>query len=333
MKFNAVVGNPPYQLTDGSGGTNDAPIYQHFVEAAQKLTSQYASLIIPSRWFTTGRENLLGDFRASMLNNPGIRMLFAFTNSHDVFPTVEIKGGLCYYLYDADYSGDCLYTLVQNGQRSATKRRLGDFDILIREPQLAAIVKKVAEQIPQDEETVSSLISSDTPFGIPTNPQSSKKNPIPVFENTGNGHDTKLLYLDKAERKIAYIDGSKITKNAADIEKDKVFVPKAGGSGTDPNVLGKPEYGTPNSICSQTFLYAPFESREEAENFITYMKTRFFRILVSACKISQDAPSKAYRFVPMQDFSKPWTDAELYEKYGLSDEEIAFIEATIKPME
>ena len=333
MKFNAVVGNPPYQLTDGSGGTNDAPIYQHFVEAAQKLTSQYASLIIPSRWFTTGRENLLGDFRASMLNNPGIRMLFAFTNSHDVFPTVEIKGGLCYYLYDADYSGDCLYTLVQNGQRSATKRRLGDFDILIREPQLAAIVKKVAEQIPQDEETVSSLISSDTPFGIPTNPQSSKKNPIPVFENADKGHDTKLLYLDKAERKIAYIDGSKITKNAADIEKDKVFVPKAGGSGIDPNVLGKPEYGTPNSVCSQTFLYAPFESRAEAENFITYMKTRFFRLLVSACKISQDAPSKAYRFVPMQDFSKPWTDAELYEKYGLSDEEIAFIEATIKPME
>lgn len=180
---------------------------------------------------------------------------------------------------------------------------------------------------------MSSLISSDTPFGIPTNPQSSKKNPITVYENAGVGHETQLLYLDKAGRKIAYIDGNLITKNASDIEKHKVFVPEAGGSGADPNVLGKPEYGSPNSVSSQTFLYAAFESQTEAENFITYMKTKFFRILVSACKISQHAPSKAYRFVPLQDFSKPWTDAELYAKYGLTEEEINFIEATIKPME
>lgn len=333
MKFDAVVGNPPYQMTDGSGGTNDAPIYQFFVESAQKISSKYVSLIIPSRWFTTGRENLLGDFRAGMLNNPGIRMLFAFTNSREVFPTVEIKGGLCYYLYDANYSGDCIYTLVQDGQRNTATRRLGDFDIFIREPQLAAIVKKVTEQIPKDEETVSSLISSDTPFGIPTNPLSSKKNPFTIFPEPGNGHETKLLYLDSTERKIAYIDGRVITKNADDIEKNKVFVPEAGGSGTDPYVLGKPVYGSPNSVCSQTFLYAAFDSRIEAENFITYMKTKFFRILVSACKISQHAPSKAYRFVPLQDFSKSWTDEELYEKYGLSENEIKFIESMVKPME
>lgn len=333
MKFDAVVGNPPYQMTDGSGGTNDAPIYQFFVESAQKITSEYVSLIIPSRWFTTGRENLLGDFRAGMLNNPGIRMLFAFTNSRDVFPTVEIKGGLCYYLYDATYSGDCMYTLVQDGQRNTAARRLGDFDILIREPQLATIVKKVTEQIPKDEETVSSLISSDTPFGIPTNPMSSKKNPFTIFSEPGKGHETKLLYLDRTGRKIAYVDGRVIAKNADDIEKDKVFIPEAGGSGTDPYVLGKPVYGSPNSVCSQTFLYAAFDSRIEAENFITYMKTKFFRILVSACKISQHAPSKAYRFVPLQDFSKSWTDEELYEKYSLSEDEIEFIESKIRAMD
>lgn len=333
MKFDAIVGNPPYQMTDGSGGTNDAPIYQFFVESAQKISSKYVSLIIPSRWFTTGRENLLGDFRAGMLNNPGIRMLFAFTNSRDVFPTVEIKGGLCYYLYDATYSGDCMYTLVQDGQRNTATRRLGDFDILIREPQLASIVKKVTEQIPKDEETVSSLISSDTPFGIPTNPLSSKKNPFTIFSEPGKGHETKLLYLDRTERKIAYVDGRVITKNADDIKKDKVFVPEAGGSGIDQYVLGKPVYGSPNSVCSQTFLYAAFDSRIEAENFITYMKTKFFRILVSACKISQHAPSKAYRFVPLQDFSKPWTDEELYEKYDLSEDEIEFIESKIRAMD
>ncbi len=333
MKFNAVVGNPPYQLTDGSGGTNDAPIYQYFVEASQKLTSIYASLIIPSRWFTTGRENLLGDFRANMLNNPGIRELYAFTSSRDVFPTVEIKGGLCYFLFDESYTDNCLYTLVQDGKRDSAKRRLGDFDILIREPKLASIVKKISEQIGQNEETVSSLISTDTPFGIPTNPSSSKKNPISVYPTEGKGHSTKLLFLENMERKIAYIDGSKITKNTSDIDRFKVFVPKAGGSGTDPYVLGKPEYCEKNSVCSQTFLYAAFDNEDEAKNFITYMKTKFFRALVSACKISQDAPSKAYRFVPIQDFTKPWTDAELYAKYALTDEEIAFIESTIKPME
>ena len=115
--------------------------------------------------------------------------------------------------------------------------------------------------------------------------------------------------------------------------KHKVFVPEAGGSGTDPYVIGKPEYCEPNSVCSQTFLYAAFDNADEAKNFICYMKTKFFRILVSACKISQHAPSKTYRFVPLENFKQTWTDTELYAKYNLNEEEIAFIEATIKPME
>lgn len=333
MKFDAIVGNPPYQLPDGSGGTNDAPIYQHFVETAMTLKPHYLSLIIPSRWFTTGRENLLGDFRDNMLHNHGISKMYVFMDSHEVFPTVEIKGGLCYYLFDEKHNGECSYTLIQNGTRRTANRKLDDFDVLIRDPVLANVIKKIVNQIPQGENTVSVLISSDTPFGIPTNPQSSKKTPITVYPNIGQGHDTKLLYLDNTERKIGFVEGSRISKNAEDISKDKVFVPEAGGSGNDPYVLGKPEYCEPNSVCSQTFLYAAFSGKKEAENFITYMKTKFFRILVSACKISQHAPSKAYRFVPMQDFSKPWTDSDLYAKYGLTQEEIDFIESTIKPME
>lgn len=333
MKFDAIVGNPPYQLTDGSGGTNDAPIYQYFVDFAKEISNNYVSLIIPSRWFTTGRENLLGAFRASMLNAPGIRSMFAFTNSSDVFPTVEIKGGLCYFLYDSHFTDDCTYTLVHGGQRSTSKRNLGDFDIFIREPILASIVKKVLRQMSGEADSVSTLISSDTPFGIPTNPQSSKKNPITVYSSAAGNHTTKLLYLDRMERRIAYIDGNKILKNTADIHKDKVFIPEAGGSGMDPYVLGKPEYGEPNSVCSQTFLYASFNSKVEAENFISYLKTKFFRVLVSACKISQHAPSKAYRFVPLQDFGKQWTDDELYSKYNLIPEEITFIESKIRAMD
>lgn len=134
-------------------------------------------------------------------------------------------------------------------------------------------------------------------------------------------------------RTTAYVSRGSIKKNTRDIDKHKVFIPEAAGSGNDPYVVGKPEYAPAGSVCSQTFLYVPFETEQEAHNFISYLRTKFFRILVSACKISQHTPSKNYRFVPLQDFTKSWIDAELYEKYELTDEEIAFIEATIKPME
>ena len=330
MKFDAVVGNPPYQITDGSGGSNDAPIYQYFVESAQQLSPNYVSLIIPSRWFTTGRENLLGDFRRNMLTNRKIADLFVYTNSRDIFPTVEIKGGLCYFLLDEKHSDDCMYTLIHDGKRDVCMRQLDEFDVLIREPQLATIVKKVMDRT---TDTVDSIISNDTPFGIPTNPFSSGKRSIHIFRESSDAHNTLLYYIEKQVRKVAYVQKGDIIKNASDIDKFKVLIPEAAGSGNDPYVVGKPEYAPQNSICSQTFLYVPFNQEIEAKNFISYLKTKFFRVLVSACKISQHTPSKTYRFVPVQDFSKPWTDAELYEKYGLTDEEIAFIESMIKPME
>uniref|UniRef100_UPI003A8E1813 Eco57I restriction-modification methylase domain-containing protein n=1 Tax=Enterocloster clostridioformis TaxID=1531 RepID=UPI003A8E1813 len=330
MKFDAVVGNPPYQITDGSGGSNDAPIYQYFVESAQQLSPNYVSLIIPSRWFTTGRENLLGDFRRNMLTNRKIANLFVYTNSRDIFPTVEIKGGLCYFLLDEKHSDDCMYTLIHDGKRDVCMRKLDEFDVLIREPQLATIVKKVMDRT---AETVDSIVSNDTPFGIPTNPFSSGKKSVRIFEESNDDHNTLLYYIEKQVRKVAYVQKSDITKNSSDIDKCKVFIPEAAGSGNDPYVVGKPEYAPQNSICSQTFLYVPFNDESEAKNFISYLKTKFFRVLVSACKISQHTPSKTYRFVPVQDFSKPWTDAELYEKYALTKEEIAFIESMIKPME
>ena len=333
LKFDAIVGNPPYQLTGGSGGTNDAPIYQEFAMLANTVNPQYTSLIMPARWFTGGREHLLGEFRKSMLENRGVKTLIVYADSHDIFPTVEIKGGLCYYLIDKSYNGDCEYTLSLNGERKTVFRRLDDFDILIRDPVLAAIVKKVAVYIKQDEDSVASMISGDTPFGIPTNPKDSKKYNITVYDFSDSQHNTRLYYLDEMKRSIAYINREIVSKNAEDIDKFKVFIPKAGGSGSDPYVLSKPELAPENSVCSQTYLYAAFESEEEAHNFISYLKTKFFRALVSAMKVSQDAMSRTYRFVPVQDFSKAWTDAELYAKYALTAEEIAFVEAMIKPMD
>lgn len=333
LKFDAVVGNPPYQLTGGSGGTNDSPIYQHFVQLAKKVGPTYVSFIMPARWFTTGRENLIGRFRREMLTDRTISKMVVYTDSHDVFPSVEIKGGLCYFLMDSRYNGDCRYELVEGGIRSVDMRNLGDFDILIRNAKLGEIVKKVMSSISSENETIASIVSSDTPFGIPTNPFGSAKLSIPVYRYISVEHNTRLYYLENMERSIAYVSKTSITKNSRDIDKYKVLIPEAGGSGNDPMVLGKPICAPENSICSQTFLYVPFESEVKALNFISYLQTKLFRILVSACKISQHAPSKTYRFVPMQDFSRPWTDADLYAKYGLTDEEIAFIEATIKPME
>lgn len=331
LKFDAVVGNPPYQLTGGSGGSNDSPIYQHFAELAIKLNPNYISLIIPSRWFSGGRENLLAEFRKNMLSNRSISKMYAYTDSRDIFPTVDIKGGLCYYLYDKTYNGDCQYTLVQDGKSTTSTRNLSDFDILIRDPQLAPIVKKVMDEN-GNAPTVATIISGDTPFGIPTNPQTSAKSVTQVFKDATPEHNTLLLYLDKI-RTTAYVCRANIKKNAADIDKYKVFLPKAAGSGNDPYVLGKPEFATPNSVCSQTFLYAAFDTELEAKNFISYLSTKFFRVLVSACKISQETPSKVYRFVPIEDLSKQWTDQELYTKYNLTEGEISYIEAKIKPFE
>ena len=335
VKFDIVVGNPPYQLKDGSGGTNDAPIYQHFVESAHAVNPIISTLIMPSKWFTSGREHLLGEFRQKMLNNRSIQNMVVYSDFRDIFPDVNIKGGLCYYQYNSNYSGDCSYKLIQGGKSSVCSRRLNEYDVLIQNPTLAAIVKKISNFDNEDVGSVASIISNDTPFGIPTNPATSKKNPYDVFNNASDDHNTQLFYLDKAKRKIAYINRNDIKKNAQDIDFHKVFIPAAYGAGEDfpHQIVGRPEYAEPNSVCSQTYLYATFRSEEEAKNFISYLKTKVFRALVWACRIEQHLPNKTYRFVPLQDFSKPWTDADLYAKYELTEEEIAFIESMIKPME
>jgi hypothetical protein len=208
------------------------------------------------------------------------------------------------------------------------------FDILIRDPRIANIVEKVYSQTKKECIVgVDTIISGDTPFGIPTNVMDSAKNPFKVYDNKTSEHDLIVYYLEKNKRHIAYLSKSDIKKNNQDIDKDKVFLPKASGSGNDPYVLGEPIIAQKHSVCSQTFIYAAFANEEEAKNFVTYIKTKFVRILIASIKLTQDCLSGVFRFVPLQDFSKPWTDAELYAKYGLTDDEIAFIESMIKPME
>lgn len=343
MKFDAIVGNPPYQLTGGSGGNNDAPIYQHFALIAMKLTQGYSSLIMPSRWFAAGRENLLGDFRKHMLTCGRIKKLITYADGSDLFTNVEIKGGICYYLDDAKYDGKCSYTLIRGGETQNVETDLAQFDILIREPQLIGIVQKVTAKIKKDNiKTVDSIMSADTPFGIPSNPRDSSKTPFKVYETSSNEHNVLLYHIENQKRKIEYAALSDIKKNASDIDKYKVFITIAGGSGNDEKVLSIPEYAPSHSVCSQSYIYAAFKTEVEAKNYRIYVMSRFFRVLVSAIKITQSAPSRVYRFVPLQDFTAKsdidWTksvaeiDRQLYAKYNLTDEEIAFIEQMIKPM-
>lgn len=344
MKFNAIVGNPPYQFTGGSGGNNDAPIFQHFCRIASKVSNQYVSLVVPSRWFAAGRENLLGDFRREMLNSGHIEKLIVYSDSSVLFPNVEIKGGICYYMENKQYNDKCSYTLHDDGIKQESEITLNAFDILIRNPKLSSIVENIEKQrIANEESTVDTIISSDTPFGIPSNPKESKKTPFKVYNDSTSEHNVLLFHIEKGVRKIEYVNKNDVQKNINDIDAFKVFVTGAGGSGNDPKVMGDPEYAPKNSVCSQSYLYSAFNTEIEAKNFIKYIKTKFFRVLVSAMKITQSAPSRVYRFVPLQDFtpssdidwSKPVADIDrqLYAKYGLSDEEVAFIESVIKVME
>ena len=341
MKFNAVVGNPPYQLVGGSGGTNDSPIYQYFCQVAKKITPQYISLIIPSRWFAAGRDNLLGDFRKQMLNDGNVRKLVTFDDSKVLFSNVEIKGGCCYYIEDLNYKGDCEYTLVESESIQTERISLNAFDVLIRHPRLAKIVKKIMDII-KDAPCVDSIISSDTPFGIPTKPTNNAKTQFTLTPHTIDDNSVALYYVEDLKRCSAYVDRHSIKKNYQDIDKPKAFIPEAGGSGNDTKVLGNPEYAPANSVCSQSYLYAAFSSDEEAINFTKYIRTRFLRVLVSAKKITQHATNRVYSYVPLQDFTNQsninWNksiheiDQQLYAKYNLSEDEIEFIEKMIKPM-
>lgn len=335
MCIDIAVGNPPYQDEGGSGGTNDAPIYQEFCFVANKNSSQLSTLVIPSKWFTGGREHLLGEFRKEMLQSGQVRSLTNYSIAQELFEDVQIKGGVCYFVRDSVKCGSCVYELVKGDKRESAVVKLDDFNIMIREPKLAQIVKQVRTKANEEGlGFVDEIISADTPFGIPTNPFKSTKLRLSVVENKDELHDTILYYLKGTKRVTGYIDHSCVEKNKGDIDKYKVFVPAAYGAGENypHQILGVPEYGGKGSVCSQTYLYATFDSESEARNFIAYLRTRFFRLLVSAIKITQHAQSSVYQFVPMLDLKHKWTDEELCAKFGI-EEYKDYIESMIKPMD
>ena len=325
MKFDVIIGNPPYQLNDGGGiGSSAIPLYHKFIEQAKKLNPQFLIMITPSRWFTGGKG--LDAFRDSMLNDRRIKEIHDFPNSKDCFDNVEIKGGVNYFLWEKRHDGDCeVFTYDDGHCVSQLKRPLKEkgINVFIRYNQAINILHKVKNF---NEPSFADLISSAKPFGLRTffkgnnKPYKDKNDNVMLYQNGG----------------IGYISRSDIPKGAEWILKHKVFISYAYGMGTtEPyQVINTPFYGEPNSICTETYLLiGPFKNREICENVISYMKTKFFRFLIVLIKNTQHGTQKVYQLVPMQDFSRPWTDEQLYAKYGLSKDEINFIESMIRPMD
>jgi site-specific DNA-methyltransferase (adenine-specific) len=322
MQFDVVIGNPPYQMTGGAGGTSDASIYHLFVEQAQRLEPRYLSMVIPSRWLAGGRG--LDEFRASMLGGKHIRKLVDFPASKETFPGVEIKGGICYFLWSKEHSGPCDVTVTREGESISSTRDLGEFDVFIRDPQAVAILHKV---LSKEEVSITTLLSRDTPFGIASNFSEIAERP--------HKDDIPIFYIQRMKRKIGYVQRKVITKNADLIDTNKLLVPEAynGGDAVPHQILGKPEVAPSPSVCTQSYLFLRFNSERAARSAQSYYATRFFRFLVSLRKITQHALHSTYTWVPIQQWNRTWTDDDLYAKYGLSPKEQAYIESQVKAME
>ncbi len=321
MKFDVIIGNPPYQLDDGGAGASAKPIYHLFVEQAKKLNPQFLIMITPSRWFTGGKG--LDAFRDSMLNDKRMRKIVDFIDSKECFPSsADISGGVSYFLWDKNYNGDCLIENMENCIAiSSMERPLleENSNVFIRFNKSISILRKSKKF---NEPSFSKLVSSRKPFGFETSYKGfnqSKERTIQL--HTSNG--------------IKYVGKNDILRNYEWVDDYKVYIARAYGERISSEfwVLGKPFLGEPNTACTETYLViGNFENEQICQNVMSYIRTRFFRFLVLLKKNTQDGTSKVYEFVPMQDFSQSWTDDKLYAKYGLSKDEIAFIEKMVREM-
>lgn len=335
MQFDVIIGNPPYQLEDGGFGKSAAPIYHLFVEQAKKLEPRYLSLVIPARWFAGGKG--LDEFREAMLADNRVRSIDDYLSAADVFPGVGLKGGICYFLWDRDHPGLCnVSTHFKDWPVSRATRPLMEkgADVFIRFNDGLSILKKViAVETGQadslalpDGKRFDVLVSSLRPFGFRTffrGRKQMRKDDVTIYQNGGIGYVTR----DEVETGTELIDKWKIYIGRA--------APGTGNRDTYPHrILSTPFIGEPGSICSETYLcIGPFDTQAEAESALSYLTCRLTRLLILLHKPSQDTTRKVYTFVPTQTWTKPWTDADLYAKYGLNDEEVAFIEKIVRPME
>lgn len=328
MKFDVIIGNPPYQLSDGGGtGSSAMPIYHKFIQQSKKLNPRFITMIIPSRWFSGGKG--LDDFRDEMLHDDRIREIHDFGNANDCFPGVAIEGGVCYFLWNREQRGLCkVYSHSKDNITAMSERPLLEegADVFIRYNEIISVIRKVASF---SEKSFSDIVSPRNPYVFRSE-----------FKEEKNARNTcKMLGIEAGKRVFKSINLNLLGRGIDELPKYKIFISKADGAAgqigfpVPARIIGKAVICGPNVACTETFLrVGPFDNEETAKNVKAYMETKFFRALVGARK-NKNMTQATYSFVPLQDFSKPWTDKELYAKYNLSQEEIDFIETMIAPMD
>ena len=322
MQFDVVIGNPPYQL-QSDGGTRDMPIYQKFVNQAKTLEPRFLVMVIPSRWMASGLG--LAEFRRQMLGDSRIRTLVDFPAAAEVFPGVEIKAGVCYFMRDANHDGQCQVSMIRGGERvGPVDRDLGEFDVFVRDSRAVEILRKVQVR---GEQSVNTILARDKEFGWTSN--------FKGFNESLTAGDIPLHYIKTMKRGVGSISRQKITKSAHLVDTWKVLVPQAfnGGDALPHQIVGKSLIASSPSVCTQSFLFFHVDTEMEARSIQSYYCTRFFRFLVSLRKITQHATHATYTWVPLQTWDREWTDEALYEKYGITDEETALIESMVRHME
>ncbi len=320
MKLDAIVGNPPYQVMDGGAGVSAVPVYNRFVELAKKANPHYISMIMPAKWYNAGRG--LEQFRYDMLNDKSICKLYDYVDPHDCFPTVDVAGGVCYFLRDNQYKGLCNFVSCKSGSKIDYMRDLSESEVLIRHQEEMSILGKI---MIEGQLYLNNIAYSQKPFGLRTYVKPIESGDISLRYNGGIGPYSRELVMVNRE----LIDKWKIITSRLTAEH---------AGETDKNgqkrIFATLEILQPGTICTETYMMLnTFDKEVECTNMLQYLKTRFVRALIGIATSTQQMSKANFRFVPLQDFTRPWTDEELYKKYNLDENEIAFIESMIKPME
>ena len=323
MKFDVIIGNPPYQLSDGGNAASAIPLYHLFVEQAKRIQSHYLSMIIPARWYAGGRG--LEAFRETMLSDNRIKHLTDYADSSECFPGVNIAGGVCHFLWDKNYKGECTICNISKGSESKIQRSLSEYKVFVRSNTAIGLIRKMGAN---EQNSLSTLVYPSNPFGFRTYIRGKEKE----FDGS-----TKLITSEG----VGYVSRSDITKSLEAIDTYNVIMTRAMSGGNKPGLDGKYQIVpstmrvmSVNEICAETYIcIGAFKSKKEAVNLQSYLSTMFVRFLMLQAMTGIMINKDVFQFVPLQDFSHPWTDEMLYKKYGLTDEEIAFIESMIRPME
>ena len=317
MRFDVIVGNPPYQLDTGGSGRQATPLYHKFVQQAKSLNPRYISMIIPSRWFAGGMG--LDSFRQEMLNDERLSKIVDFTDARDCFPNVDIAGGVCYFLWDKHHSGEATIINNMKGKVYESRRSLNEFETFVRlSPAVPILRKVIRENLPN----LTKIVSPTVPFGLKTSERGTSEGDLTLISSAGNSK----INLSKVSAGHEYIRKWKVLTSKA--SHDHAGQPDKDGKR---RVLSKLEVIAPNTICTGSYiLLGAFETEEEALNLKSYAETRTFRFLVSLLSFSQDITRERFRYVPLIDFTKSWNDEMICEYFGITEDEFKFINSLIR---